>query len=84
MSFLNVASSSFATLLKATNLVTSLKNTKGLQGYNEYVKRNPDIIKRISRLGAGMSFKRNQENLESLKHFNKAKQTLQLLDQNVE
>jgi hypothetical protein len=77
MSFLNVTPSSFSKLLRATNLVTSLKYTKGLQGYNEYVKKNPNIIKRLSRSGAGLSFKRNQDNLKSLNQFEITNRTLQ-------
>ena len=74
--FAFAATNVFSPLLRFSGIATKT-NAKGIKGYNEFVKKNPGIIKRLSRNGAGNAFQKNQLLQEGLIDNRKATQFLQ-------
>ena len=75
--FAGTATSILSPLLKGTGIITRTNAKKGLQGYNEFIKKNPGIIQRRSRKGAGNAFKINQIQQEGLVDFRMANEAIQ-------
>ena len=74
--FAFAATNVFSPLLRFSGIATKT-SAKGIKGYNEFVKKNPGIIKRLSRNGAGNAFQKNQLLQEGLIDNRKATQFLQ-------
>ena len=69
--FAETAASCLSPALKGSRVVTSTKAKNGLQGYNEFIKKNPGIIKRLSRKSAGSAFRQNMQLQQEVKDFDK-------------
>ncbi|MCR5424719.1 MAG: RHS repeat-associated core domain-containing protein [Bacteroidales bacterium] len=69
--FAETAASCLSPALKGSRVVTSTKAKNGLQGYNEFIKKNPGIIKRLSRKSAGNAFRQNMQLQQEVKDFDK-------------
>ena len=76
--FVETVAAVLSPFIKATRVVTSTNATKGLKGYNEFVKKNPGIIKRLAHHGAGKAFKRNQILQEGIADYKKANESIQV------
>ena len=77
--FAGAASTFLAPFLKTSGVITNTKVRKGLQGYNEYVEKNPGIIKQLTRKGAGNAVKRNQILQENILDFDRTQNSIQTI-----
>ncbi len=66
--FVSNATSFLGFFLKSSKVITKVSGLRGLQGYNEYVKKNPGILKRRTRKDVGRAYKNNIELQESMKN----------------
>ena len=77
VAFAGTAANFLSPLLKGLGAITSTSAKRGIQGYNEFIKKNPDIIKRLSRKGAGFAFQKNKLLQESMTDFDKTRRGIQ-------
>ena len=68
----------FGTTLKSTKIITKTSGTRGLQGYNEFVKANPGILRSHAKQSVGKMYKKNIEIQESVVKSDRISNTIQL------